>query len=418
VASPVFGRLPLAEHGLEWVWPEIDVAHPLDGGEAGLLHRSLADTARGLGADGPAWESVFGPLTERAADLAADVLAPLVKLPHHPLALGRFGLRALLPATVMAKRWEQPATRGLFAGIAAHLYRPLTRPLTASGATMFIAMGHHSGWPAAKGGSRAVTDALASIVTAGGGTIETGRRVTSLDELPPHRIALFDVAPQAFSRIAGDRQPARARRAYERYRYGPAAFKLDLAVEGGVPWTNQDVRRAGTVHLGGTIEEIAAAEAALHRDRMPDRPLVLVAQQYLADPGRSVGDVHPVWAYAHVPHGWTGDATEAILRQFERFAPGTRERIVGQAVRAPADLEAENPNYVGGDVASGANTALQLVFRPRLGLDPYATGIPGVYLCSASTPPGAGVHGMCGAGAAATALRHLHKARSHKAGSH
>lgn len=407
VASPVFMDLPLEDHGLEWAFTEIDVAHPLDGGRAGILRRSIAETASGMGADGRSWQRTFGPLTAKAPQLAEDILGSLVSIPSHPFTLARFGLSALQPATLLARRWKEPETRALFAGIAAHVYRPLSQPLTASAGMMFIAMGHTYGWPVAKGGSRAITDALASFITSVGGTIETGRTVASFDDLPPHRAALFDVGPHAFARIAGDRLPGRVAKAYERYRFGPAAFKVDLAVEGGVPWTNEDVGRAGTVHLGGTLEEVAASEAALHDDQMPERPFVLVAQQYLADPERSAGDVHPIWSYAHVPAGWTGDATDAILDQFERFAPGTRDRIVGLSVQNTADLESYNPNYVGGDVATGANDPLQILFRPRVTLNPYDTGIEGAYLCSSATPPGAGVHGMCGAHAANRALKHL-----------
>lgn len=409
VASPLFSDLPLAEHGLEWAFADIDVAHPLDGGRAGELYRSLDRTTSALGSDGRSWARTFGPQTKRAPELATDILGPLARIPSHPLTLARFGLSAIQPASLLARRWDRPETRGLFAGIAAHVYRPLNQPLTASAGAMFIAMGHAYGWPVAKGGSSAITEALASYVTASGGTIETGRMITSLAELPPHRVALFDIGPHAFARIAGDAMPGRARRAYERFRYGPGAFKVDLAVEGGVPWTNEAVGRAGTVHLGGTFEEVAAAEKDIQRGRMPDRPFVLVSQPHVADPTRSAGNVHPIWSYAHVPAGWTGDATEAILDQFERFAPGTRDRIVAMAVRSTTDLAVHNPNYVGGDVATGANDPIQLVFRPRISLNPYATGIPGTYLCSASTPPGAGVHGMCGAHAAGHALRTLQR---------
>ena len=409
VASPVFAELPLADHGLRWSWPEIDVAHPLDGGGAGLLHRSLEATEAALGADGASWRRTFGPAAAKAPQLARDVLGPLIGVPRHPFTLARFGISAVQPASLFAKRWKQPETRALFAGIAAHIYRPLDRPLTASAGKMFVAMGHATGWPVAVGGSRAITDALASLVTASGGTIETGRSVASLDDLPPHRAALFDVGPSAFVRMAGARLPARIRRSYERYRYGPGAFKVDLAVEGGVPWVNEVVGRAGTVHMGGTFDEVAHAEATVWKGRMPDRPFVLVGQQYLADPQRSVGDIHPIWSYAHVPAGWTDDATEAVLDQFERFAPGTRERIVELAVRSPSQLAADNANYVGGDIASGANFVRQIISRPRLALDPYSTGIEGTYLCSAATPPGAGVHGMCGAHAAGRALAHLRR---------
>jgi phytoene dehydrogenase-like protein len=235
--------------------------------------------------------------------------------------------------------------------------------------------------------------------------------VTSFADLPPHRVALFDVSPAAFARMAGAALPARVASAYRRYRYGPAAYKVDLAVEGGIPWTAEPARRAGTVHVGGTFEEVAYAEAEVHRGRMPERPFVLVGQQYLADPTRSKGNVHPIWAYAHVPHAWTGDVSGAVLAQLERFAPGTRDRVLATAVRGPAELAAHNPNYVGGDISTGANDPWQLLFRPRFAANPYATGIPGVYLCSAATPPGAGVHGMCGFHAAHHALRDLHRMR-------
>jgi phytoene dehydrogenase-like protein len=264
---------------------------------------------------------------------------------------------------------------------------------------------HAFGWPVAKGGSRAITDALASVLREHGGTIETGRRVTSLAELGDAEIVAFDLAPGAVAEIAGDRLPARVARSYRRYRHGPGAFKLDLAVEGGVPWVNEACRRAGTVHAIGTFEEIAIAERAINRGSMPERPYLLVGQQYLADPGRSKGDLHPVWVYAHVPSGYTGDATESVLGQIERFAPGFRERIVASSVRTPADLEAYNANYVGGDIITGANGPIQILVRPRFALDPYSTGIEGVYICSAATPPGAGAHGMNGYNAARSALR-------------
>ena len=273
-----------------------------------------------------------------------------------------------------------------------------------------IGAGHAVGWPVARGGSRAITDALAAKLLALGGTIQTGAPVRALGELGSVDVVLLDVAPQAAAAIIGDRMPSRLRRAYGRYRYGPAAFKVDLAVDGGIPWANHDARRAGTVHVGGTFEEIAAAEASVCAGRMPARPFILVGQQYLADPSRSSGSVHPVWAYAHVPAGYDGDATDAVLAQLERFAPGTRERIVGLATRTPAEFEQYNPNFVGGDIACGANDLRQILLRPRISADPYRTGVPGVFLCSAATPPGAGIHGMCGANAADSALRYLRHA--------
>ena len=404
--SPFLSGLGLERHGLEWCWPEVDLAQPLDDGRAGVLVRSVAETAAGLGADGRAWRRLFAAQAKSFDRLRTDFLRPIAHVPRHPLLLARFGLDALQPASWVVRRWHDDPARALFGGVAAHVFRPLTRPTTGSVGVALILSAHHDGWPVPRGGSRAITDALAADLRAHGGRIETGREVKSLDDLDAD-VVMLDLAPRGVLELASDRLPARIARAYRRFRYGPAVFKVDLAVEGGVPWTNEACRRAGTVHLGGTFEEVAAAEAEMSAGRMPERPFVLVAQQYLADPSRSAGDVHPVWAYAHVPHGYAGDATEAILAQFERFAPGTRERIVGQATRGALDYEAYNPNFVGGDISAGANDAVQVLLRPRVAIDPYRTGIPGVYICSASTPPGGGVHGMCGANAAASALRYL-----------
>ena len=409
VASPFFRSLDLAAHGLEWCYPEIDLAHPLDDAVAAVFVRSLEQTAGRLGPDGRAWAKLFGPIADRFDDIAAEVLRPVAHLPRHPIALAGFGIGALAPATLTARRWRTDQARALFTGVAAHAYYPLTRPTTAAAGLLMLGAGHRYGWPVAKGGSRAVTDALASLLRAHGGRIETGRRVRSLGELPRADVTLLDLSPTGVVDLAGDLLPGRVARAYRRFRYGPAAFKLDLAVEGGVPWRDPACRRAGTVHVGGTLEEITAAERDVHRGRMPERPFVLVAQQYLADPSRSAGDVHPVWAYAHVPHGYPGDATEAILRQLERFAPGVRDRIVGAFARSATEMPRYNPNYVGGDIASGANDPVQMLSRPRIALDPYSTGIPGVYICSASTPPGGGVHGMGGHNAALSALRMLQR---------
>ena len=407
VGSPYLASLPLAEHGLVWRWPEVDLVHPLDDGTAGVMLRSLDDTCAGLGVDGPAWRRLFAPLVAGFDGLVPDVLGPIVRWPDRPVRMARFGLRAGLPATVLARRFRTPQARALFAGTAAHVYRPLNRPSTASVGLLLTAAGHRHGWPVAEGGSAAITTALASLLESLGGTVVTGHPVASRADLPDARLTLLDTGPRAAAEILGDELPARSRRAYRRWRAGPGAFKVDLAVRGGVPWTAEPARRAGTVHLGGTLEEVADAEAAVAAGRMPERPFILVAQQSLADPTRAAGDVHPVWAYAHVPTGWDGPGEQVILDQLERFAPGVRDRIVASAVRTPADFEAENPNYVGGDIAGGANDLRQLVVRPRLAADPYASGIPGVYLCSSATPPGAGVHGMCGYRAASSALRSL-----------
>jgi len=407
VGSPFLRTLGLERYGVEWAWPEVDLAHPLDGGRAGVLVRSMEATVRGLGADGPAWQRLFAPLAADFDALIEDVLRPVPHLPAHPVALARFGMRALQPATAVARRWRTEEARALFAGAAAHLMYPLTGPASSAVGLMLIGAAHRFGWPVARGGSRTITDALAALLAKLGGTIETGVQVDSLAQLAPARIVMLDTAPGAAARICGDRLPGRVRRAYQGWRHGPAAFKVDLAVQDGIPWTHEACRRAGTVHLGGTMEEVVRTEAQTAGGRMPERPFVLVGQQYLADPGRSRDDVHPVWAYAHVPHGHPGDATEAVLRQIERFAPGFRERIVGLAVRSTSELARYNANFIGGDIVAGANTARQVTLRPRLAADPYSTGIPGVYLCSAATPPGAGVHGMCGANAARSALRYL-----------
>lgn len=410
-ASPFFATLDLEAHGLQWCLPEIDAVHPLDSGAAGVLHRSIEATAAQAGPDGQAWLRLFRPFANRLDDLTADFFRPIVHVPGHPLTLAWFGINALAPATWSAYRFKTTEVRALFAGVAAHALYPLTRPATSAVGAMIIAAGHRYGWVVGQGGSRSITDALASILTAHGGKIETGVRVARLSDLPRADITMLDLSPTAVADIAGEALPPRAERAYRRWRYGPGAFKLDLAVEGGIPWTNEYARRAGTVHMGGTLEEVVAAERDVHRGVMPQRPFVLVGQQYLADPSRSNGNVHPIWTYAHVPNGYTGDAQGAILAQLERFAPGTRERIVGTFTRTTTEMASYNTNYVGGDILTGSNDPGQVVTRPRIAVDPYPTGIPGTYICSAATPPGAGVHGMCGYNAALSALRHLRRSR-------
>lgn len=312
-----------------------------------------------------------------------------------------------MPATLLARKFRTEEARALWGGCAAHAFSPLSRPMSSSVGMALICAGHKYGWPVARGGSRAISDALAAVISEHGGSFETGRRVTSLSELPAADAVVLDLAPGAVAELAGERLPARVARAYRRYRHGPGAFKVDLAVAGGVPWTNEAARRAGTVHAAGSFAEIAAAEHEVNRGRMPERPFVLICQQSLADPTRAKDDVHPVWAYAHVPHAYTGDASEALLDQIERFAPGLRERIVAKAVRSTTEIASDNANFIGGDIITGANTPLQTVIRPRLALDPYSTGIPGVFICSAATPPGAGAHGMNGYNAARSVLRDL-----------
>jgi phytoene dehydrogenase-like protein len=407
VSSRFIQSLDLEARGVEWAWAKVDLAHPLDGGRAGVMMQSLEETERLLGEDGRRWRRLFEPLAEGFDELAVDLFGPLIGLPRHPLRLARLGLPTMIPAAVLVRLWRTEEARALFAGNAAHGWYPLSRPPTSGVALMFAAVGHRYGWPFVKGGAARLADALAATLTDLGAKIETGQHVRSLAEVGRADIVMLDLSPAGVVDILGDALPPRIRRAYRRYRHGSAAFKVDLAVEGGVPWTNEYCRAAGSVHVCGNFNEVADAERATHAGRMPERPLIIVAQQHLADPSRSAGDVHPLYAYAHVPHGYTGDATEIVLGQIDRFAPGFRERIVGIHTRGPADLSTHNPNYIGGDITGGAMDFRQYVARPRITLDPYRTGIPGVYLCSSSTPPGGGVHGMCGHNAAQSALRHL-----------
>lgn len=408
VGSELARTFDLAAHGLQWAWPEAQYAHPLDGGDGAVAVRSVAATAAGLGTDGRSWERLFGPLTRRFDAVTDDLLRPVLHVPRHPVDLVGFGARAGLPATLLGRRFGTEPARALWAGVAAHAFRPLD---TLASSAIGLALGtaaHHAGWPVAVGGSRAIADAYLSLLARLGGRVETGVRVTSYAECAAD-VVLLDTSPRAAVDILGDRMPARVRSAYLRHRHGPGAFQLALAVEGGVPWAYEPARRAGTVHVGGTAAEVADAERRTWRGRLADRPFVLVGQQHVADPSRSRGDLHPVDAYAHVPAGYDGDATELLLDQLERFAPGFRERVVAVTRRSPRDLESGNANLVGGDVVGGANTARQLLLRPRVALDPYATGVEGVYLCSASTPPGAGAHGLCGLRAAESALRSLER---------
>lgn len=409
--SSFLRSLDLERYGLIWRRPEIDCVHPLDGGEAGVLHRSVEAAATALGRDGSRWRLAFAGPAARFDLLAEDIMGPLVHLPRHPLALARFGLPALLPGSAVARLFATERGRALFGGVAAHAFRPLHHPLSAAIALGIIAAGHRHGWPVAAGGSRSIAAALATVLAEHGGTIETDVEVRHARDLPPADITMFDLAPRAVADIVGDRLPSRVARAYRRFRHGLGAFKVDFAVDGGVPWANPDAHRAGTLHLGGPYAEVAATERDIHAGRMPERPFVLVGQQYLADPQRSVGDIHPLYSYAHVPHGYTGDATEAVIGQIERFAPGFRDRIVGHVSRSTMDLHAYNPNCVGGDIVAGVQGPRRLVLGPRSTLSPYDTGIPGMYICSAATPPGPGAHGMCGANAAEAALRRLRRSR-------
>jgi phytoene dehydrogenase-like protein len=403
--SPVFRRLPLAEHGLEWVHSGAALAHPLDGGRAALLERDVDATAAGLGRDADAYRKLFGPLVRDWPALERAILRPLVRMPRHPVALGRFGLSALRSAEGLARaRFRGEHARALFAGCSAHSTLRLDRSPSASFGLVLTTAAHTAGWPVVRGGAQALADALASYLRSLGGEIETGARVESLAELASARAVLADVSPRELLRLGGEGLPPRYRRALERYRYGPGSFKLDLALDGPVPWAAPEVGRAACVHVGGTLEEVAAAERAPWEGRPAERPFVLLAQQSVADTSRAPEGKHTVWAYCHVPNGSTFDMTERIEAQIERFAPGFRDRILGRAVTTPGDFERRNPNLAGGDINAGAQDLPQLLFRPVPQLVPYTTPVPGLFLCSASTPPGGGVHGLCGFGAAQAAL--------------
>ena len=410
--SPYLSTLGLHEHGLRWAWPEVDLAHPLDDGTAAVLSRDMGRTVASLGEDGERWRAMFEPLARDFDLLADDVLGPVVHVPHHPLLLARFGVNAALPATWLVRRFATEQARALFMGIAAHAFHRLDTPLSSAVGLLLGTAGHRAGWPVAVGGSQAIAAAMVSKLESLGGRVRLGVDVLDLDQLvevhgSAPRALVLDTSPDAAVRILGERMPARVRRALGRFRYGSAAVKVDVAVEGDVPWTAPDARRAGTLHLGGTAAEVAQVERETNRGVMPRRPFVLVGQQHLADPSRSRGGVNPLWAYAHVPRGYGGDATEATLDQVERFAPGFRERVVAVHSRGPAGLQEHDPNYVDGDIGVGANSPLQLAFRPRPALDPYRLGLRGVALCSSATPPGGGVHGMCGANAAESVLAQI-----------
>ena len=396
VSSPALSADALGMHGLRWVLPDIPLAHPLDGGRAGVLYRGVEETASNLGADGPSWRRLLRPLVDDWPKLMPQLLGPVLSVPRHPITMGRFGVHAMQPATMLTRRFRTEAAPALFGGCAAHAMLPLTRPLTSAFGLMLAASAHADGWPFALGGSQAVADALSSRMRELGAEIRTGVLVRSMADLPPHRAVLFDTNPAQLASIAGDKLPSRYLDRLRRFRHGPGSFKIDYALDGAVPWESEACRRAGTVHVVGTLAELAAAEADVAAGHMPDRPLVLVAQQSLFDATRAPAGKHTLWAYAHVPHGFSGDATDAIERQIERFAPGFRDLVLARHISTPADLQTYNPNYVGGDIAGGAHTGVQMIFRPTVGLRSYATPNPTLYLCSASTPPGAGVHGMCG----------------------
>jgi phytoene dehydrogenase-like protein len=406
VGSPVFTRLPLGRHGLRWLHPPLPLAHPFPDGTAALLDRSMSQTAASLGQDAAAYRRLLAPFAGRWDDLAAGLLrAPLAGLPPHPLLLARFLADSGPSMALLARRFRGGRARAMLAGMAAHAMVPLGSPATGALALMFAAAGHEVGWPIPAGGSQAISDALAGYFAGLGGEIVTGCHIGSWADLPPARVVMFDTSPDTMARVAGHRLPPRYLRQLGRYRYGPGVFKIDYALAGPVPWTADAARRAGTVHLGPHYRDIAAALHATKRGAAPDPPFLIVAQPSVSDPSRAPAGRHVLWVYAHVPNGWPGDATAAIEAQLERFAPGFAGLVLARHVAGPAAVAAANPNYVGGDIACGSFAGLQAVARPVLRPVPYATPDPAVYLCSAATPPGPGVHGMCGYHAARTALK-------------
>lgn len=404
-ASPFFRSLPLADHGVTWIEPDAALAHPLDDGQAPMLERSLPRTGAALGVDGGAYVDLMTPLARHWEALTDMLLGPL-RLPRHPLLLARFGLSGLRSARALAEsRFSGAAARALFAGLAAHAVLPLDqRPSAAFGLVLGI-LGHAVGWPLVRGGSQRLADAVVSYLTSLDGEIQANTPIASVDDLPASRVVLLDVTPRQVLRLAGHRLPKSYRRQLERYRYGPGIFKMDWALDGPIPWRAEACQRAATVHLGGTLREIADAEQAAFNGQHSDQPFVILAQPSLFDDSRAPAGRHTAWAYCHVPHGSTADMSERIESQIERFAPGFRARVLARHVMTPAALEHYNPNYVGGDISGGVQDLRQLFTRPAVRLTPYATPDRNLFICSAATPPGGGVHGMSGYYAAQTALR-------------
>ncbi|MGC2163484.1 MAG: NAD(P)/FAD-dependent oxidoreductase [Silvibacterium sp.] len=403
--SPFFATLPLERHGLNWIHSPAVLAHPLDDGTAIILERDFDATAHSLGQDGQRWRDLFQPFAENWAAFAEEILGPVIHLPHHPLLLARFGIKALQPATYFAhSQFSNARTRAVFAGLAAHSVLSLSAPLSAAVGIVLASAAHAVGWPIPQSGAQSITDALAAHLDSLNGTLHTARRITSLRELPD-ALTLCDIAPQQLQRIASGRLTPQYTKELESFRLGPGAFKLDYALSDAIPWRNPDCCRAATVHIGASFEEIAHSEKEMSEGRIADRPFVLLAQPSLFDPTRAPVGEHTAWAYCHVPNGSTVDMTQRIENQIERFAPGFRDCILARRVSTPADLQAADANLIGGDIGGGTMTLGQVIFRPSR--RPYATSDPKIYLCSASTPPGGGVHGMCGYHAATTALRNL-----------
>jgi phytoene dehydrogenase-like protein len=409
ILSPFFRTLPLEKHGLRWLLPSASVAHPLEDGPAVLIRKSLHETASELGDDSRAYEKLFAPFLDDPHGLLADLLAPL-GIPKHPLKMAWFGLRGLVPATKLFRMvFRGERARAVLAGCAAHSILPLERPLTGAVGMIFALTAHVESWPVAAGGSEAIGDALASYLRELGGRIETSRHVRSLADLPPARVVLFDTSPAQLADVAESILPAGYVRSLRRYRYGPGVFKMDWALDGPIPWRDPRCLEASTVHLGGTLDELAAGEAAVWRGEHPARPFVLVVQQSQLDSARAPAGKHTGYAYTHVPAGSDLDLTDTVERQVERFAPGFRDRILARHAMRTADYQADNPNYVGGAITGGVADLRQFFTRPVARLDPYSTPNPRLFICSASSPPGGGVHGMCGYYAARSAISRLER---------
>jgi len=407
-ASPFFRSVDLAARGVRLLTPKVAVAHPLGGDRAGAISGSVAQTASSLGADASAYRRLMEPLVRDSETVLDLVLAPLRSRPAELLPAARFGVEGLLPARLLAARLRTPEGRALLAGLAGHSMRPLSGPLTGAFGLTLMLLAHTTGWPMVEGGSGQLIAAMAAELSELGGGITTGSWIERLDQLPAARIVLLDVTPRQLLELAGDRLPVSYRRAMRRFRYGPGVCKVDWALDGPVPWTSETCRQAGTVHVGGTIAEVSRSEADANAGRHPERPFCIVAQPGVVDVGRAPAGRQALWGYCHVPSGSGVDMADRIEGQIERFAPGFRDRILARSVRTARDMERYNPGYVGGDITAGAATLRQTIGRPALKWNQYRTPLPGVYLCSASTPPGGGVHGMCGLWAGRTALRDLH----------
>ena len=406
VGSPFFQQLPLADHGLEYIYPEIAAAHPFDNGTAAVLKQSITETAELLGSDEQAYLKLIQPIVTDWPNIAADVLGPL-HYPKNPLAMAKFGLSALTSATHLAKRFKTEKAKGLLAGMAAHSMQPLSNLTTSAAALVLMTNGHLKGWPIPKGGSNRIANALASYFTSIGGKIETNTYVNSLEQLPSSHAMLFDVSPKQLLQIAGHQFSSLYRWQLERYRYGMGVFKVDWALDGLIPFKAEECKKAGTIHIGNTMAEITRSEQQTWDGQHPEKPFVLLAQQSVFDPSRAPEGKHTGWAYCHVTNGSKVDMTNVIENQIERFAPGFKDLILAKHTMSPAQMEEYNPNYIGGDINGGVIDIGQLFTRPALRWSPYKTSAKGIYICSASTPPGGGVHGMCGYNAAQKVLQDI-----------